>query len=51
MSAQIRKGIGDGVTVKPADYLKIPCFKRLWYGLSFLGYRRVMRLITLNAYV
>ena len=50
LGGQIRQGIRDATEIKMKDFARIPWFKRLWYGLSFLVYRGVMRVITLNTY-
>lgn len=50
LGSQIRRGIRDAVEIEAKDFARIPWFKRLWYGLSFLVYRGAMRVITLNTY-
>ena len=50
LGGQIRRGIRDAVEIEAKDFARIPWFKRLWYGLSFLVYRGVMRVVTLNTY-
>ena len=44
----IRQGILDGVAVDPREFMVLPWYKRMLYGIAFLLYRAAMRLITLN---
>ena len=44
----IRQGILDGVAVDPREFMVLPWYKRMLYGMAFLLYRAAMRLITLN---
>lgn len=50
LGSQIRRGMLDAIEIEAKDFVRTPWFKRLWYGLSFLVYRGVMRVITLNNY-
>lgn len=47
---RIRGGMENGTRIEAKDFVRIPWYRRLQYGLSFLIYRGVMRIITLNNY-
>jgi cardiolipin synthase len=48
LSYCIRQGILDGVAVDSREFMVLPWYKRMLYGMAFLLYRAAMRLITLN---
>lgn len=51
LSAQIERGIADGVAVHFADYANIPWYKRAWYGFAFLVYETLIRVVTWSKYL
>jgi cardiolipin synthase len=46
----LEQGIADGVPVDLADYINRPWWKRVWYGVAYLVYRSVMRIVTWGGY-
>lgn len=50
LRAQIQLGIADGVSIHLSDYANIHWYKRVWYGITYLVYRGVMRIVTLGDY-
>ena len=50
LSAELHRGIADGVEVFLEDYSNQAWYKRAWYGIAYLGYRALMRLATFGSY-
>jgi cardiolipin synthase len=48
LRSRIETAIAEGVVVKLQDFIDTPWYKRAWYGMAFLIYRGIMRVITLN---
>ncbi|MFZ6843995.1 cardiolipin synthase ClsB [Undibacterium sp. RuTC16W] len=46
----LEQGIADGVTVVAEDYANHPWYKRVWYGIAYLIYRFLMRVVTFGSY-
>jgi len=47
---KIQHGIAEGVPVRIEDFANIVWFKRVWYGISYMIYKSIMRVITLGSY-
>ncbi|MFC3108571.1 phosphatidylserine/phosphatidylglycerophosphate/cardiolipin synthase family protein [Undibacterium arcticum] len=47
---KIEHGISEGIPVRLEDFANIPWFKRVWYGISYLIYKSIMRVVTLGGY-
>ncbi|MFZ6849133.1 phospholipase D-like domain-containing protein [Undibacterium sp. RuRC25W] len=50
LTAELQRGIADGVEVRLEDYVNQAWYKRTWYGIAYLVYRALMRLVTLGSY-
>jgi cardiolipin synthase len=46
----IERGVADGVAVQLEDYVNIPWYRRMWYGVAYLFYRSMLRLIAPGKY-
>lgn len=46
LRAHIERGVADGVVVSLADFANIPLHKRIFYRISYLIYKNLLRLIT-----
>jgi cardiolipin synthase len=45
---KIEQGIAEGVMIRMEDFVHIPWFKRVWYGIAFTLYRITIHIITLG---
>jgi cardiolipin synthase A/B len=50
LRAHIERGIREGVAIRYAEFDRIPWIRRAWYGVAYLLYKSVMRIITLGKY-
>ncbi|MBC3861131.1 cardiolipin synthase B [Undibacterium jejuense] len=50
LSAELQRGVADGVEVFIEDYVNQAWYKRAWYGTAYLVYRALMRLATFGSY-
>ena len=50
LTAELQRGIADGVEVLMEDYANQAWYKRAWYGVAYLVYRVLMRLVTFGSY-
>ncbi|HSY28471.1 MAG TPA: phospholipase D-like domain-containing protein, partial [Burkholderiaceae bacterium] len=51
LRAQIECGMAEGIEVNFADYENIRWYKRAWYGIAFLVYESLIRVVTWSKYV
>ena len=51
LRSKIEAGVAEGVVVNEADYANIPRYKRVWYGIAFLLYETIIRVVTWSKYV
>ncbi|MDF3036733.1 MAG: putative phospholipase D/transphosphatidylase [Paucimonas sp.] len=47
----IEQGISDGVSVDPQAFVNIPWYRRLGYGVAYLLYKNVLRVLTFGKYL
>lgn len=47
LAKYIEEGVAQGVKIALVDYTNIVWYKRAWYGVNFMVYRLVMRVLTL----
>lgn len=50
LRGEIERAVAEGVTIRAEDYANIPWYKRACYGIAYLFYRSVLRIITLGKY-
>jgi cardiolipin synthase len=50
LRAHIVRGVEDGVPINPDDFANIHWFESAWYGVAYLVYKNIMRIITLGRY-
>ncbi len=51
LRSQIECGMAEGIEVNFADYANIRWYKRAWYGIAFLVYESLIRVVTWSKYV
>lgn len=47
---QLEQGIADGVEIFVQDHERHPWYRRAWYGIAYLVYRALMRIVTWGGY-
>lgn len=46
----IERGVSEGVRINPDDFANIRWYESAWYGVAYLIYKNVLRIITLGRY-
>ena len=50
LRARIREAQAEGVPIRLEDHANIPWYERAWYGVAYMLYRGLLRVITLGRY-
>jgi len=48
LRCHIEAAVADGTPVNPLDYANIPWYLRVWYGIAYLVYRSLLKVITMG---